>query len=143
MRRMRFPSRSVLLLTCATAAAPILPAQLTVSNNEDVNFNLGFLAQSWGDWNQAAGAQGYQQNLYLRRIRLMVGGQIGKDVSFFFQSDSPNLGKTPKALNAGFLVQDAFLEWRPLHAIQLDGGLMIVPFSRNGLQSPASYYTLD
>jgi hypothetical protein len=126
--------------------APFAAAQLTISNHEDVNFNLGFQAQAWGDWSQTAepaGPEGYQQNLYLRRIRLIVGGQIAKDVTFFFETDQPNLGKTPKALNSGFLVQDAFVEWKALNAFRLDGGLMDVPFSHNGLQSTASYYTLD
>ncbi len=126
--------------------APFAAAQLTISNGEGVNFNLGFQAQAWGDWNQIAepaGGVGYQQNLYLRRIRLIVGGHIAKDVTFFFETDQPNLGKTPKALTSGFLVQDAFVEWKALNAFRLDGGLMDVPFSRNGLQSTASYYTLD
>lgn len=113
---------------------------------EDVNFSFGFLAQAWGDWNQTAapgGLAGDQQNLYLRRIRLLVGGQVAKDVTFVFDTDQPNLGKTPKARNSGFLAQDAFVEWKALNAFRLDGGLMFVTFSRNGLQSPASFYTFD
>src|SRR5690242_12694919 len=46
-------------------------------------------------------------------------------------------------MNSGFLVQDAFVEYKTSNALRLDGGLMLVPFSRNALQSPASYYTLD
>ncbi|HEY4363682.1 MAG TPA: porin [Bryobacteraceae bacterium] len=145
MKMPTFPA-SLCVAAIAFALTPLASAQLTVSNGEDVSFNLGFMAQAWGDANQtadASGLQGYQQNLFLRRIRLMVGGQIAKDVTFFFQTDQPNLGKTPKVLNSGFLVQDAFVEWKARNAFRLDAGLMIVPFSRNGLQSPASYYTLD
>ena len=115
------------LAALAFGLTPLASGQLVISNGEDVKFNFGFLGQAWGDWNQTAnapGTQGYQQNLFLRRIRLMVGGQLAPDVTFFFQTDDPNLGKTPKALNAGFLVQDAFIEWKPLNAFRLDGGLM-------------------
>jgi hypothetical protein len=53
------------------------------------------------------------------------------------------LGLTPKALGSGFLVQDAFIEWKANNALRLDAGLMLVPFSRNVLQSTLSFYTLD
>lgn len=126
--------------------APLGRAQVSISNHEDVNFNFGIEAQAWADANQMVGSDGslaYQQNLYLRRIRLMMGGQIGKDITFFFETDQPNLGKTPKAMGSGFLIQDAFMEWKASNAFRLDGGLMLVPFSHNGMQSTVSYYTLD
>jgi hypothetical protein len=53
------------------------------------------------------------------------------------------LGKTPKALTSGFILQDAFLEWKPTKIIQLDAGLFLVPFSRNALQSTLSFYSID
>jgi hypothetical protein len=64
-------------------------------------------------------------------------------LTFFFETDSPNLGKTPKTLGTGFLIQDAFVEYKFHNVFRVDDGLMLVPFSRNTLQSPASYYTLD
>jgi hypothetical protein len=41
------------------------------------------------------------------------------------------------------VLQDAFLEWAPSKILAIDGGLFIVPFSRNALQSTLSFYTLD
>ena len=35
------------------------------------------------------------------------------------------------------------MEWKPTKQFQVDGGLFIVPFSRNGLQSTLNYMTLD
>jgi hypothetical protein len=72
-----------------------------------------------------------------------MGGDIGKDISFFVETDDPKLGITPKNLATGFVLQDALLEWRPSKEFQIVGGIMIVPFSRNGLQSTLSYLTLD
>jgi hypothetical protein len=132
-------------LAIATMLATARPgaAQLQISS-EDVSVKFGFLGQFRGDWTQdATGSQGYQQNLYMRRGRFMVGGQIGDRISFFFDTDDPNLGKTPKALNAGFLVQDVFVEWKVSREFQISGGEMFAPFSRQQMQSPTSYYSAD
>lgn len=152
--QMRAPGRGVYayvrsLLLCA-AGATILTylsapagAQVVLSN-EDVSFKFGVQGQLWGDWTQdSSGSQGYQQNYYLRRARLIMGGDLGKEISFFFETDDPKLGLTPKNLASGFIIQDALMEWRPTKVFQLVGGLMIVPFTRHGLQSTVSYMTLD
>lgn len=128
-------------LTLALAGVPAM-AQLTISN-EDVDLKFGIQGQFWGDWTEAPGTEGYAQNLYLRRARLLFGGDIGSNISFFFQTDDPNLGKTPKALGTGFLVQDAFLEWKAANWFRVDGGEMLVPFARQPLQNTTSYYQVD
>ena len=80
------------------ALALLLPAgpasaQAVIKVNDDVNVKLGFLLQGQGDWTQSTANDSYAQNLFARRIRLLVGGQVAKNVSFFFETDSPNLGK--------------------------------------------------
>jgi hypothetical protein len=117
-------------------------AQIEIKN-EDVDLKLGVQGQFWGDWLQNPETGGYAQNLYLRRGRLMFGGDISDDISFFFQTDDPNLGKTPKTLNTGFVIQDAFLEWKVNNAFRVDGGLMLVPFARQALQATTSFYQID
>ena len=119
-------------------------AQLVIRNG-DASIKFGVLGQFWGDWAQdsTAGPQGYQQNLYLRRARFIMGGDIGDNVSFFLETDDPKLGLNPKSLSSGFMLQDAFMEWKPDRHLVVSGGLMLVPFSRQTLQSPGSYYTLD
>jgi len=130
----------VLMLTTASTPSP---AQIVIKN-EDVTFKLGVQGQLWGDWTQdSSGSQGYQQNLYFRRARIILGGDVGKQISFFFETDNPKLGITPKSLGSGFILQDALIEWKPTKVLQFNGGLFIVPFARNGLQSTASYLTLD
>ncbi|HWC95790.1 MAG TPA: porin [Candidatus Sulfopaludibacter sp.] len=130
-----------LLIACLL----ILPAYAQiVVKNEDVTFKFGVQGQLWADWTQdSSGAQGYQQNFYLRRARLIMSGDIGKDISFFFETDDPKLGITPKNLASGFIIQDALMEWKPTKVFQVGGGLFLVPFTRNGLQSTLSYLTLD
>ena len=137
-------SKGILIaVVWAVVSSSTALAQVAWSPSEDVKFKFGVEGQVWADENQNPQTQGYAQNLFVRRLRLMVGGEIGKDLTFFVETDDPNLGKTPKALGSGFLLQDAFLEWKVMDALRLDGGLMIAPVSRNILQSTLSYYTLD
>jgi len=145
---MRFENLRCALVTAIGGAMMLgtaIPAMAQLQiQSEDATIKFGFLGQFWGDWNQdATGTQAYQQNLYMRRGRFMMSGDIGGNLSFFFQTDDPNLGKTPKALNTGFLIQDAFVEWKVSNAFQIEGGEMFAPFSRQEMQSPASYYSID
>jgi len=123
-------------------------AQAVIKVNDNINIKFGTLIQAWADSAEiAASPQGYANNLFLRRFRFLVGGQISPTVSFFFETDNPNLGKAPKALGAGFITQDAFIEWKPLgaknNAFILDAGLMLPPLCRNCLESAASLLSLD
>jgi hypothetical protein len=124
-------------------------AQVVVKVNDVVNFRLGFQLQGWSEWLQDPVSSGYQQNFKIRRVRFLVGGVIAKNVSFFFQTDNPNLGQstgtTSKDLVAGFRVQDAFGEWKPLghDMLILDFGKMLIPFTRNSLQQTSSHLALD
>jgi hypothetical protein len=79
----------------------------------------------------------------MRRLRLIMGGDIGKDISFFFETDDPKLGITPKNLAGGFIIQDALMEWKPTNVFQVDGGLFIVPFTRFGLQAAPAFIAVD
>jgi hypothetical protein len=140
---LRVMSGIVMLVLLSVPAS----AQLQIKN-EDVTIKFGLLGQFWADWNQdqtapSSGAEGYSQNFYLRRARLMLGGNIGDNITFFFQTDDPKLGITPKNLSSGFIIQDAWAEYRVNNYFQLAGGEMIVPSSRQALQSPGSYYSVD
>lgn len=141
--------RVTFLLAVICLLVPILAsAQATIKVNDNVNFKFGTLIQAWADSAEiAASPQGYSNNLYLRRFRFLVGGQISPTVSFFFETDNPNLGKAPKALGSGFITQDAFVEWKALgatnNAFIIDAGLFLPPICRNCLESAASLLSLD
>src|SRR5450759_5562831 len=122
IRSYRFALVSLALLIALLPA--VANAQAIIKVNDFVNFKLGILLQAWADWNGQSNAvgdtAGFQQNLFLRRARFFLGGQVAKDVTFFFMTDNPNLGKSTqvvggttgvKAPGTGFIVQDAYLEW--------------------------------
>jgi hypothetical protein len=150
----RFALVSLALLIALLPA--VANAQAIIKVNDNVNFRLGILLQGWADWNgqsDAAGnTAGFQQNLFLRRARLWVGGQVAKDVTFFFMTDNPNLGKSTqtvvggaggKAPGTGFIVQDAYVEWAIANEFRIDGGLILIPLCRNCNTSAASLLTMD
>jgi hypothetical protein len=141
LRRILLPLFVLLLLIAPTLAQ----AQAVIKVNDTINVKFGLLLQGWADEQQDAVTRGYAQNLFLRRIRFLVGGQITPNLSFFFETDNPNDGKAPKSLGTGFITQDAFLEWKPTgsNAFIIDGGLFLPPLCRNCLVSAATILPLD
>jgi hypothetical protein len=131
------------LAALAAMAPAAAEAQAILRVDDDVWFRFGLQLNGWADWTQSAATGGYAQNLFLRRDRFQVTGSVAPGVTFYFQTDDPNLGKAPKALATGFIIQDAWMEWKLADAFALDAGQFIVPFSRNGLQGTLSYLTMD
>jgi hypothetical protein len=121
-------------------------AQAIIKVNDTVNLKFGALAQFQADWLEDPGADDTQQNLFIRRIRLLFGGQVAKNVTFFVQTDAANLGRTQpsgKNIAPAMIVQDAYGEVALHRALAIDAGLMFIPFSRNSLQSAASLLPID
>jgi hypothetical protein len=136
----------VFVLGLLFAGAGLARAQVLIKVNDDVNFRLGVLGQFQGEWLEDPAADDTTQNLFVRRIRLLFGGQVAKNVTFFVETDAPNLGKTlpaGKNISPGAIVQDAYAEFKAHDAFALDAGLMFVPFSRNSIQSAASLLSID
>jgi hypothetical protein len=133
-------------LACLCAAAVAAHAQVVIKVNDDVNFRLGVLGQFQADWLEDPAGEDYAQNLFIRRIRLLFAGQVAKNVTFFVQTDAPNLGRSVagvKNISPPVIVQDAYGEFRVSNEFSLDAGLMFVPFSRNSIQSAASLLPID
>jgi hypothetical protein len=135
------------LVVAALLAAALLPAaaqaQVIIKASDTVFMRLGAQIQAWADWQQDPVTRGYAQNLYIRRARILLTGQVAPDVTFFIQTDNPNVGKVPKALGSGFLLQDAWAEWKIADGFALVGGEFLVPLNRNALESTLNFFTLD
>ncbi len=78
----------LLALGVATNAS----AQAEIKVNEDVNLRFGVLGQFQADTidNPLTGPE-HEQLVCVRRLRLMRGGNVAKNVSFFVETDVPNL----------------------------------------------------
>ncbi|MCC6131464.1 MAG: hypothetical protein IT186_16220 [Acidobacteria bacterium] len=128
------------------AAKPAAPSVLQIKLADDTSIKFGIMAQARAEWQENAANTGYQQDLYLRRIRLLFGGQIGKQLFFFAQTENSSLGKytgTTKTISTGLQMLDAVVEWRVHKAFNLWGGLIYVPTSREALKSSSSEFMLD
>lgn len=137
---------SAFVVVFSLASATTAPAQVLIKVNEDVNFKLGVLGQFQADWLEDPVNDDTTQNLFVRRVRLLFGGQVAKNVTFFVETDAPNLGKTlpgGKNISPSLVVQDAYGEFKLHNAFALNAGLMFVPFSRNSVQSAATLLPID
>jgi hypothetical protein len=136
---------ALLVALVLLAVQPRARAQAVITAGDDISIRLGVLGQFWADSITDPLADSRTNNLFVRRIRLITGGQVAKHVSFFVETDAPNLGRTANGKNIapGLIVQDAFASFSPSDAFTVDAGLMFVPFSRNSLQSAASLLPVD
>jgi hypothetical protein len=129
-----------------SVSASMARAQVVIKVNDNVNFKLGVLGQFQADTLHDTGTDVTATNLFVRRLRLLFGGQVAKDVTFFVETDTPNLGKTlatGKNITPSTIIQDAYGEFKPSNGFALDAGLMFVPFSRNSVQSAATLLPID
>jgi Phosphate-selective porin O and P len=142
----RVVGRVALAIVSLLAGASTAPAQVIIKVNDDVNFKLGVLGQFQADVLRDTGTDVNTTNLFVRRLRLLFGGQVAKNVTFFVETDTPNLGRTlatGKNITPATIIQDAYGEFKHSNAFAIDAGLMFVPFSRNSVQSAATLLPID
>jgi hypothetical protein len=136
---------AALAIGACTCAAPVAHAQWQIQPTDGSSIKFGFLAQMQAesvDVNTADG-QDTSQNLFFRRLRLLAGGKINDQFSFFFETDSPNLGKGAKGENDMY-IQDFVVTYKPgSDAFNLDVGMLLDPISYNANQSAASLLATD
>jgi hypothetical protein len=87
-----------------------------------------------------------QDNLFLRRLRLIFGYTLGDKLSVFVETDNPNLGKGDGAggkNEVDMFIQDFVATWNFSNAFKLDGGLFLTAQSYNHNQSAATLMALD
>jgi hypothetical protein len=83
-----------------------------------------------------------EHDFYLRRLRLILEGQLMEGAKVFVETDYPNAGKS--GVNASFTVQDAFVDlqlFKSAHWVK--GGLSMLPFSFENGSSATSLLGLD
>jgi hypothetical protein len=141
------PRSLVLTALLVLSGSRVAQAQLVIRGG-DTNIRLGVLGQFWADAvdPEDSTTDETERNLFVRRLRVLLGGDVAKNVAFFIETDAPNLGRTlpgGKNITPSVIVQDAFASVRAAQAFTLDAGLMFVPFSRNSVQSAATLLPID
>lgn len=138
-------------LTCVAAPAQ---AQWQIDSKDGKsNIKFGFLAQpqfeslQTTDPSSTTGGTVNAKNLFVRRFRIVFGGTIAEKWTFFFETDSPNIGKqvagtTTKDAGTIF-IQDAVLTYNFSNDFKIDAGLILLGLDHNHLQSAASLLPVD
>ena len=126
----RHPVLSAALLFAATSA--LAGPRLDIS--EDSHLQIGALGQVHANFTEDAADE---HDLYLRRARLILSGQVMDGLKFFMETDNDNAGRSGTT-GVSTDIQDAFVEQRLADGHFLQGGLLIVPFSFENAASAAS-----
>ena len=133
------------LLFLSIGALPAY-AQAVIKVSDDVNFRFGVLGMFQADTISNPEPEPSTNNLFVRRLRLVFAGQVAKNVTFFVQTDAPNLGKElPAGKNIGpsVILQDAYATFKVADALMFDSGLVFVPGSRNNLTLTSTLLPID
>ncbi|MEP6653976.1 MAG: porin [Myxococcales bacterium] len=153
--------------TVATSVPPPPPPATTIApvkiDSPSTTIKFGFLGQfQWEATQPVAPAgtatplDGYSQNLFVRRTRILVGGTLFGKIDYFFDTDFANLFKASPVAGAagapatmakatpGMNIQDAFVTYKPFgDLLKVDAGYMLPPLAHNALQGAGSLYSWD
>jgi hypothetical protein len=146
MRNMRYLLLlGILLVFLAQPIYAAGPPWKFSTNEGNTSVSFGFLAQPQYEWLENAKATDSDNNVFLRRFRFIAGGKLTSKLSYFIESDNPNLGK--KLAKGGrqndFYLQDAYVNYAFRPEFQLDGGMLLIPVTHNSMQSAASLLAID
>src|SRR3954470_11580659 len=86
-------------------------------------------------------------DLFMRRTRVLVNGDISPRFSYLLQIDNANFGKFGNFTGRA-IVQDAWVGWAPTGitggtVIYVDAGLLLIPISHHLLESTTNFITAD
>lgn len=130
-----------------TPAPAPSPALEWKSEDGKSKFKIGLLGQAQLesiDDTVASGDQ--QQNLFLRRVRLLFNYSLGDKLNVFVETDNPNLGKGDGAggkNEVDMFIQDFAATWNFSNEFKLDGGMLLTAQSYNHNQSAAALMAID
>lgn len=124
---------------CVGGTAQAAKIQLS----EDSSINLAYLLQVQGQFAEDNAVNGqWGSDFFIRRSRILLFGDLTKNISFFMETDSPNFGKDGN-FDADFYLQDAFMSFKVVNEFVVDAGLILIPLSHHAMQGAIAMNTLD
>jgi hypothetical protein len=123
-------------------------AQLQFSSADgSTSLKLGVLGQIQAQDIDNDSATDKEKDLYFRRLRLLGQFKLGDNLTVYFDTDDPNLGKGTgtgaKNTATTMYIQDFVVTYSLAHEFMIDGGEILTPNSYNHLQSAGSLLPLD
>jgi len=119
--------RKSLLAVAALMGASVLPAHaVSFKVSEDVQGNMGFKAQIWGQYlGERTSGNKSATDFKLQNVRLYTNGNVGKYMYFFANLDFDAAGATKAT--------DAAIGLKFMDELRIQAGLYRTPFSRAAL----------
>jgi len=144
-------SRSLTPVAVLAAALLLVPApapgQFAVSSPDGkANIRLGVLAQPQAEFLENPDGESTARNLFVRRLRLLVGGKVGERFTFFLDTDSPNLGKAGadgRRSEPTIYIQDLILTYQVSKSWKIDVGKLLVATSYHSGQGATTLLGID
>jgi len=147
IRTTRVLMAGLLALACFIGYRNVSAAEWQISTEDGKSHvKFGFLSQLQLESIDTPDAKATSTNLFLRRMRFIMGGKINEKITFFIDTDCPNLGKSDDAgvkNQADIFLQDVVVTYKFADEIMIDGGLIIIPVSYNSTQSAAGLLAVD
>lgn len=142
------PSPLAAVLVAALVLVPATAlAQLAVSSPDGkANMRFGVLAQPQAEFLENPDGESTARNLFVRRLRLLVGGKVGERFTFFLDTDSPNLGKAGadgRRSEPTIYIQDLILTWQLSKSWRIDTGKLLVATSYHSGQGATTLLGID
>lgn len=141
MRPAPFRLLSLLALAALLSASPAVAAKIPIGDEATLNISL-LLQPQLQLIKDGAPVGDVGTDLYLRRVRLLVFGNVTQRLSFFVETDQPNFGKDGN-FDVALFMQDAFISYEFVDKLFVDAGFIIAPLSRHNLQGAIALNTVD
>jgi hypothetical protein len=134
-----------ILFTPGAGLAADPPFKISSADGKS-SLTFGFLVQPQLEVQTTADGADTSQSLFLRRVRLIFGGQATEKLTFFIDTDSTNLGKdspSGQKIAENVFLQDVILTYAFRGEFQVDAGMLLFPLSHNTGQSAATLLAID
>ena len=145
--RRRLPVALLVVMALGLGADTASAQWQIESKDGKASLKFGFLIQPQMETLETADQTATSTNLFVRRFRVLLGGNFSEKWSYFFETDSPNIGKANPATGAkdagDVFIQDAYVTYNQSMAVKVDVGMIMLPHSRNGTQSAATLLAVD
>jgi hypothetical protein len=135
-----------LLLCLLPAASHAINIPLTIP---DTTLNLQLYVQPRFQMMESGSPDGQSlsYDVFVRRTRVQVNGNVGSNWLYLFQVDNANFGKFGN-FSSRMIVQDAWASWGPWgikgnNVLLIEGGLLFYPASRFVIMSSGNYPSVD
>src|SRR5256885_2677494 len=144
---MKAPLKALLATSLLLAPAAFATKVPIPIEGATLNVSVQVQTQAFVTESGAPNGNDLAYDIFVRRTRLLVNGDISQNFSYLFQIDNANFGKFGNFTGRA-IVQDAWIGWAPTgitggNVIYIDAGLLLIPISHHLLESTTNFITAD